>query len=70
MIRLTVHARQRVQKDGLDRAAWIEAAVTAPDRTVPDPTEPGVTRSFRALPERGGRVLRIAHRRRVPMCLS
>ncbi len=41
---------------------WIESAVLMPDRTTPDPGRPGVTLSFKAIPERGGRVLRVAHR--------
>ena len=39
---------------GIDRA-WIEAAIAQPDRTEPDPW-PGRTRSYRAIPELGGRV--------------
>jgi hypothetical protein len=61
MIRLTIHAAQRERRYNLDRA-WIEATVTAPDWTAPDPREPAVTRAFKMIPERGGRVLRVAHR--------
>ena len=39
----------------IDRA-WIEAAIARPDRTEPAP-RPGRTRSYRAIPEFGGRVL-------------
>jgi hypothetical protein len=31
-----------------------------PDWTIPDPHRPGVERRFRAIPEFGGRVLRVA----------
>lgn len=44
------------------KLAFIEAAVTSPDWTMPDPLRSGVTRSFRAIPEFGNRVLRVAHR--------
>jgi hypothetical protein len=42
--------------------AYIEAAIAHPDWTRPDPNWPGVTRSFKAIPAFGGRVLRVAHR--------
>ncbi len=29
---------------------------------MPDPRHPGVELSFKAIPERGGRILRVAHR--------
>lgn len=60
MIKLTVHARQRM---ALYNIAFelIEATVTAPDWIAPD-RRPGITRSFKMVPERGGRVLRVAHR--------
>jgi hypothetical protein len=61
MIRLTIHAARREREYNLDRS-WIEAAVIAPDWTAPDPREAGITRALKAIPERGGRVLRVAHR--------
>jgi len=39
---------------------WIEAALLSPDWTEADPQQPRVTRSFKAIAERGGRVLRVA----------
>jgi hypothetical protein len=46
---------------GLDkrrlRLAFIEATVTNPEWTMADPFRLGVTRSFRAIPEFGNRVL-------------
>ncbi|WP_240757115.1 DUF4258 domain-containing protein [Roseicella aquatilis] len=60
MIRPTTHATERMQQYGI-AWAWVLRAVTAPDRRVPDP-RPGITRSFRVIPERGGRILRVAHR--------
>lgn len=41
---------------------WIEAAVTAPDWTAPDP-DAALMRSYKAVAENGGRVLRVVHRR-------
>lgn len=60
MVRFTAHAEQRMRQYGIARG-WVEAAVATPEWTRPDP-QPGVVRSFRAVPERGGRVLRVAHR--------
>ena len=61
MLKLTAHTVERTRQYGL-ALSWIEATVAAPDWTVPDPRERGVTRSFKAIPERGGRVMRVAHR--------
>jgi hypothetical protein len=61
MLKLTVHATRRMERYGL-AFSWIEAAVAAPGWTAPDPREKGVTLSFKAIPERGGRVMRVAHR--------
>ena len=61
MVKLTIHAAQRMKQYGL-ALSCIEAAVAAPDWTVPDPRQTGVTRSYKAIPERGGRVIRVAHR--------
>ena len=60
MIKPTIHATQRMQQYGIVWA-WIVAVVSAPDWTQSDP-RPGITRSFKAIPECGGRVLRVAHR--------
>jgi hypothetical protein len=61
MLKLTVHAMQRMRQYGL-APSWIEATVAAPDWTAPDPREQGVTRSFKAIPDRGRRIMRVAHR--------
>lgn len=39
---------------------WIERTVRAPDWTEPEPGDPEVERRFRAIPEYGDRVLRVA----------
>ncbi len=61
MIRLSLHAREWIERRSLS-LRWIEAAVWHPDRTAPDPHSPGLTRSFKAIPEADGRVLRVVHR--------
>jgi hypothetical protein len=58
---LSRHLTPELNKRHL-KLAFIEATVTNPDWTMPDPSRPGVTRSFRAIPEFGNRVLRVAHR--------
>jgi len=41
--------------------SWIERTVWEPDSVEPDPTRSGVMRAFRAIPERDGRILRVAY---------
>jgi hypothetical protein len=60
MIRLTKHVALRVRQRHL-ALAWIEATIAAPDWTAQDP-DPTLTRSYRAIPEFGGHVLRVVHR--------
>ncbi len=45
------------------RPAYIAAALTAPDRTTPDPTDPALTRAYKTVPEFGGRIPRVVYRR-------
>lgn len=40
---------------------WVERTVEGPDAQEPDPTDPALTRAFRAIPERDGRVLRVVY---------
>ncbi len=60
-IRLTMHAREAIEDRGL-LVAWVEATVTMPDHTQPDPFDPALTRAFRSIPEAAGRVLRVVYR--------
>ncbi|HET9018296.1 MAG TPA: DUF4258 domain-containing protein [Acetobacteraceae bacterium] len=60
MIRLTVHVQRRIVERRI-ALAWIESAVSAPDWTSPDP-DPALSRSFKTIPDAGGRVLRVVHR--------
>lgn len=60
MIILTRHALDRMRQEWLYRE-WVERAVLAPDWIERDP-RPGILRAFRSVPERGGRILRVAYR--------
>lgn len=42
------------------RREWIEAAAQNPDWVEPDPFDPAVERRFLPIPERQGRILRVA----------
>ena len=55
----TTHAEDAILERNLDRN-WVERAVLEPEWRYPDPYRPGVERRFRAIPEFGGRVLRVA----------
>jgi hypothetical protein len=57
MIRLTKHAQKAISARDI-AADWIEA----PDWIEPDPRHPDRIRSYRAIAEHGGRVLRVVHR--------
>ena len=59
-LRPTSHAAVVAAERGLDRE-WIERTVRAPEFVEPDPSRPGVLRAFASLPERGGRILRVAY---------
>jgi hypothetical protein len=61
MIKLTAHALERVENGEVARA-WIDAAIARPEWSRPDPWRAGVTLSFRAILEFGGRILGVAHR--------
>ena len=61
MLKLSKHTADEMDGRGI-RLAHIEAALTSPDRVVPDPKDPLLTRSFKAIPEFGNRVLRVVYR--------
>jgi len=61
MIRLTKHAAESIETRSLS-FEWIERTLAAPDFTRPDPRDRTLTRSFKAIAEAGGRVLRVVHR--------
>jgi hypothetical protein len=55
---LTIHAARAVSERGIE-LAWIERALTEPDEVRPDPAEAALRHSLKAIPEHGGRVLRV-----------
>ena len=60
MIRYRLHAEEQMIDRGITRA-WVEATLASPDWTETDPQRPERTRSYKAIPEMGGRVLRVVH---------
>ena len=44
---------------------WVELVVAKPALRIPDPNDPEVERFFHPIPERGGRILRVAVTTRV-----
>ena len=56
---LTAHAQVRLRDRHID-PKWIEQTVLDPDWSEVDPADPAVDRRFRAIPQFGGRVLRVA----------
>lgn len=61
MIRLTRHAQEAIDKRQIS-VDWIDRTIVAPDFTMPDPDDPSLTRSFKAIGEAGGRILRVVQR--------
>jgi Domain of unknown function (DUF4258) len=61
VIRVTKHAREAVDVRNIS-LAWLEATVRSPDFVETDPRHPERTRSYKAIAEFGGRVLRVVHR--------
>jgi len=55
----TNHARDAMAERKLE-PDWVELTVRKPEWARPDPYRSGVERRFRAIPEFGGRILRIA----------
>ena len=58
---LSKHAKDEVDW-AVVKLAYVEATLSAPDWTEPDPNDPALTRSFKAILEFGNRVLRVVHR--------
>ena len=61
MIRLSKHTADEMDERRI-RLSYIEAALAMPERVEPDPIDPTLTRSWRSIPEFGGRYLRVVHR--------
>jgi uncharacterized DUF497 family protein len=56
---LTAHARIRLHGRQID-PKWIEETIFDSDWAEPDPRDPAVERRFRAIPQFGSRILRVA----------
>ncbi|HEV7277752.1 MAG TPA: DUF4258 domain-containing protein [Devosiaceae bacterium] len=56
---LTDHARTVIEERELD-LEWVETTARSPEWEQADLTRPGIVRRFRAIPERDGRILRVA----------
>ena len=61
MIILSVHTKREMEPRGVT-LPYIEATLAAPAIVMPDKKDPSLTRSYRAISEFGGRVLRVVHR--------
>lgn len=59
-IKFTRHAEDMLTERGIERG-WVERTINEPDESEPDHARPNVTRAFRSVPERGGRVLRVVY---------
>ncbi|MCF3947769.1 DUF4258 domain-containing protein [Acidiphilium iwatense] len=60
MIRYLPHAEEALAKRGIKRD-WVAAAIERPDWTDTDPAKPSRTRSYKAIDEIDGRILRVVH---------
>jgi hypothetical protein len=58
----TRHAETMLIERGIDRA-WVYGTLADPEETEPDPLRENAFHAFRAIPERGGRVLRVVYTR-------
>jgi hypothetical protein len=55
---LSQHAQTRLAERKIE-AAWLEQAITNPQRTEPDPDDPGLEHRLATIAERDYRVLRV-----------
>jgi len=62
VIKLSKHTADEIEGRGILRS-YIEGALASPDQVAQDPTDPALSRSYKAIPEFGNRVLRVVHRR-------
>lgn len=58
-IRFSHHAETVARERGLDRD-WIVQTIEEPEWSEPDPSDPEVERRFRTIPQRNGRIIRVA----------
>lgn len=59
--RFSRHVETVAEERGIARE-WIERTLARPNWTKPDVGDPALTRAFAAIPERGGRILRVVYR--------
>ncbi|HEY1932579.1 MAG TPA: ATP-grasp domain-containing protein [Acetobacteraceae bacterium] len=62
MIRFTGHAERELRRRAIAHE-WVETTIATPARTEPDPRDPTLTRSFKAIAAFGNRMPRVVHRR-------
>jgi hypothetical protein len=60
MIRYLSHALEAMAKRDLE-PEWIVETIARPDWTEPDTVHPGRLRSYKAISDFGGRILRVVH---------
>ncbi|MFG1375821.1 DUF4258 domain-containing protein [Xanthobacter autotrophicus] len=60
-VRLSRHAEVAAREREIERD-WIERAIVAPDWEAADDGDPSLRRVYVAVPERGGRILRVVYR--------
>jgi hypothetical protein len=53
VVRFTTHAAARLRERCI-REDWVMETIATPDRVMPDPADPALTRSFKAIPDAGG----------------
>lgn len=61
MVRLSKHMQEALDRRYI-ALEWVERTLDTPDFARPDPNDPSLTRSFKAIDEAGGRILRVVHR--------
>lgn len=54
------HALEAMERRGIS-PDWVEATVFGPEWQEVDPVHPTRVRSYRAIPDLGGRILRVVH---------
>jgi hypothetical protein len=61
------HAAEAIRERGID-PAWIARVLAGPARTEPDRLDPAAMHAMAAIPECGGRVLRVIYNGNVSPC--
>jgi hypothetical protein len=56
----TLHAQRMLEERGIERG-WVRRTIDYPEEIEPDPLYLEAMRAFRAVPENGGRVLRVVY---------